>query len=69
LLLVLEAGLAGLAGLAGQAGTIESFFGVSFFFNLIFFLGEGWGKTTSIGSVCIVSSRNGARYTDWRGTV
>jgi hypothetical protein len=43
LLLVLEAGL---------AGTIRSFFGVSLFFNPIFFLGEGWGKTTSSGSVC-----------------
>jgi hypothetical protein len=46
LLLVFEAGLAGLAGTRG------GFLGVSFFFTPIFILGELWGRTTSTGGVC-----------------
>jgi len=49
LLLVFEAGLAGLAGTRG------GFLGVSFFFTPIFILGELWGRTTSIGGGCTVA--------------
>ena len=67
MLLVFEAGLAGLDGLAAATW---SFFGVSFFLIPIFLLGEAWGSTVSSGSVSIVieSSWKGARYTVWIGT-
>ena len=67
MLLVFEAGLAGLDGLAAAT---SSFFGVSFFLIAIFLLGEAWGSTVSSGSVSIVieSSWKGARCTVWIGT-
>ena len=66
MLLVFEAGLAGLDGLAAATW---SFFGVSFLIP-IFLLGEAWGSTVSSGSVSIVmeSSWKGARCTVWIGT-
>jgi len=64
LLLVFEAGLAGLDA------TTWSFFGVNFFLIPIFLLGEAWGSTVSSGSVSIVmeSSWKGAGCTVWIGT-
>jgi len=64
LLLVFEAGLAGLAA------ATWSFFGVSFFLIPIFLLGEAWGSTVSSGSVSNVmkSSWKGARYIVLIGT-
>jgi hypothetical protein len=49
LLLVFEAGPVGLDGLAAT----WSFFGVSFFFNPTFLLGEAWGSTVCSGWVSI----------------